>query len=153
MAKVQTAPKAPKMKAPKTKLCARDKWIRTLDRFQSRIRTRSAKLTSNAEVSVQLAAAADALNAATTVLAALPADWRAREGRGGRGPGAGNSAIVEGSIVDVRAAKKTELADLFDEGEMVGLVVEKIAGSRLKLRSSTGATLLLPRGFFTAHKE
>lgn len=147
--KTEHAHKEPKAKGPK--LCVRDKWVRATDRMSARTEKLAKRLTSAPEIAALYQSAVATLCDASAQIAALSEDWRASSGR--RGTGASNSAtMVKGSVVDVRDAKKVELADLLDEGEMVGLVVEKIAGSRLKLRSTTGATLLLPRGFFTVAK-
>ncbi len=137
-------------KEPQAKLCARDKWVRMTDRMVARVNKQVKRLTNAPEIAALYQSAVNELCDASAQLAALPENWKAS--KGGRGAGAGNSAIVEGSIVDVRTIKRVGLADLLDEGEMVGLTVEKIVGSRLRLRSTTGATLLLPRGFFSVAK-
>lgn len=140
--KVEHAHKEPKEKGPK--LCARDKWVRATDRMVSRIDKQAKRLASAPEIVALYQSAVAQLCDASAQLAALPEDWKARSG-GGRGTG---TPVAEGSIVDVRAAKKAKLLDLLDEGEMSGLTVEKIAGSRLRVRTSTGVTLLLPRNCF-----
>ena len=139
-----TGTTSPKRQPPKTKVIIKERYAKLANRLAAKINKIAAKFVSEAEINSALLDAGAALFTASTKIDALPETWTARKTRERV-----STVVAEGTKVNVREAKKEKIAGLLEDAELTGLTVEKVVGSRLRVRTTTGIVLVLPRGIFS----
>jgi hypothetical protein len=145
MAKAKTSGKA-NGADNKDKVPLRDKVVRQLDKFCARVQKVEKRLAANApQVAALLEKARDMVGDAANEVEKLPTEFRfsASKGAGGR------VTFAEGATVSIREKVRSKWTDLLVAAEMESLVVEKIIGSRARVKTQAGTVLVIPRGALT----